>query len=954
MYDLSDDEIDFQLQSDSGSVTELRNEPQTHFLTEFHAPLSPLSEGIAHSTSDIQLPSNNLESNASTSFADTTIVETELYSDDLEDTDDSQPSTEPDDDDRSVHHLDHNATWNDLTQFLTDWASRSRCSDASMTDLMAGLRELNCAADFYLPKHFKTVTKAQAQYFDDLLGNRQINGVRKVLELCGNCWFHEFDQDDLQGAYKCVECQVATVVCGYHRCRSRIIASSLMGRRSPFKLPRCPVCEVSKKTMKTRRVYLFDIKSYIAKFFANIDLCTKALEPFNGLYDANNSASVTHSPEWQVEWAQRLKSLPYKSEIWHGERFHNHPIWSKWGSMRSLLLSVFFDNFPPFKGKSSYSMGVLSASVLNLSNENRAARGNSWPLAIIEGPKGVGPTFFALKDVFEQMAEVYDTGILVEDALSKAQITVHAALALVIADNPALAKIGAHKGHSSYYSCHRCGHVGHLCGHVTNQGAAPPARYDNHAFHPGPVLNQPRLLISGTPRKKDTKNGEHIVWIESLMLMREHLENDVIHKRNQHIVWQELHAKNGWSKTRLNEWVDQFRSNGLSPLQLVPTLSLVDDLPTESMHYILKGFLQDLAKYTFQDNACKDEGNVYRTSAISNAFELRMSFFKLPPGIDGQQGLSSHVDYAKAESLHDLVRVQALLCVEGLIPHQFMNVWRLMSQVVCGLLHTHVPKAWVEHDLTRLVHELITCYKEAFSECAMVPNWHLLLHSKIDFDNWSTLRSHWAFPGERMIGHFIKQLQSVKWSHLAAAAATSVPRILAKHKNEHDVTSESFDVQRSRHIPTKITPLEMTGLAKYVAEGFAFVNKTNAPHRMTWKIDDYLFCNSVVTMTPKESVFKVVGILRKGNDLSSMLILKRVVNLTTRPGYCNTFQCPHPSVLESCNIKVLKCWLPPKDTHVCGVAIFCGDDLASRVLVPTCGELPYWNDGCAMERADLG
>jgi hypothetical protein len=202
-----------------------------------------------------------------------------------------------------------------------------------------------------------------------------------------------------------------------------------------------------------------------------------------------------------------------------------------------------------------------------------------------------------------------------------------------------------------------------------------------------------------------------------------------------------------------------------------------------------------------------------------------------------------------------------------------------------------------------------------------------------------------------MIGHFIKQLQSVKWSHLAAAAATSVPRILATHNNEHDVTSQSFDVQRGRHIPTKVNPLEMKGLEKYVAEGFVFVHKTNAPHRMTWKVDDLLFCNSIMAMTPRESIFEVVGILRRGNDLSSMLVLKRVLNLTTRPGYCNTFQCPHPSVLEQSKVKLLKCWTPPKDTHVCGVAIFAGEDQACRVLVPTCGELPYWNAGSAMHNA---
>ena len=853
--------------------------------------------------------------------------------------------------DQDSLELNNNAPWNNLTRFLTEWAARSRCSDASMTSLMSGLRDLHSNGDYFLPKSFKTVLNAQSRYLDSVLGNEETCGVRKVLELCGDCWLHSFDKEELQKSTKCSACQVSTIVCGYHRCGSRVIVSSLMGKRSPFRLHCCPVCQVSKKTMKTRRVFVFDIKSYIAKFFANEDLCRKALEPFKGFVDETIFRPI--AGDWVTEWVKHFESLEYKSEVWHGERFYNHPVWTEKASIRSLLLSVFFDNFPPFKKSSSYSMGILSASVLNLSNENRAARGQSWPLAIIEGPKGVGPTYFALKDIFEQMAELYDSGMLVDDTLTKRQITVYASLALVIADNPALAKIGSHKGHSSYYSCHRCGHIGHLCGHATEENADPPARYDNSAFHPGPVMNQHRILLSGTPRKKDTKNGEHIVWIESEMLRREHLQSDVIHKRNQHIIWKELFSKNGWSNSKLQEWVDQFRSNGLSPLQLVRTLSLVDDMPTESMHYMLKGFLQDLAKYTFKDNASREDGNLYRNQSITREFELRMSSFKLPPGIDGQQGLSNHVDYGKAESLYDLVRVQALLCVEGLVPHRFSNVWRLMSQVVCGLLHTHVPKVWVQRDLARLVDELITCYKDVFTECSMVPNWHLLLHSQIDFENWSTLRSHWAFPGERMIGQFIKQLQSIKWCHLAAAATSSVPRILSYHRTEHEIASQSFDVHRPRHCPTKIAPAELRSLHTYFEQGFVFVTKTNAPHSHTWNVEDFVFCNSIMTQTPLESLFEVVGILRKSNDLSSLLIMKRLVKLTLRPGYCNTYDCPDPIVLEQGCLKVLKCWSPPKDTHVCGVAIFNCDSFASQVLIPTCGELPYWNDGCAMHKTDV-
>ena len=112
--------------------------------------------------------------------------------------------------------LDSSAPWNNLTKFLSEWASTSRCCQASMTNLMAGLRELHCTAGHFLPQHFKTVIKAQAKFFDTVLLGDAVNGVRKVLELCGRCWMHEFDNDDLSGAKMCVHCRVSTIVCGYH------------------------------------------------------------------------------------------------------------------------------------------------------------------------------------------------------------------------------------------------------------------------------------------------------------------------------------------------------------------------------------------------------------------------------------------------------------------------------------------------------------------------------------------------------------------------------------------------------------------------------------------------------------------------------------------------------------------------------------------------------------------
>ena len=79
--------------------------------------------------------------------------------------------------DQDSLELNNNAPWNNLTRFLTEWAARSRCSDASMTSLMSGLRDLHSNGDYFQPKSFKTVLNAQSRYLDSVLGNEETCGV---------------------------------------------------------------------------------------------------------------------------------------------------------------------------------------------------------------------------------------------------------------------------------------------------------------------------------------------------------------------------------------------------------------------------------------------------------------------------------------------------------------------------------------------------------------------------------------------------------------------------------------------------------------------------------------------------------------------------------------------------------------------------------------------------------
>jgi hypothetical protein len=143
-----------------------------------------------------------------------------------------------------------------------------------------------------------------------------------------------------------------------------------------------------------------------------------------------------------------------------------------------------------------------------------------------------------------------------------------------------------------------------------------------------------------------------------------------------------------------------------------------------------------------------------------------MQRFTLPHGTDAQHGLSTHVHFAKAEPLYSFLKVQALLALEGLVNPRTFEIWRLMSVVVCAVLHTHNPKWWFENELSKSVRDLVNTFMAEFGECAMRPSWHYLLHCKVDYDNWSTARSHWAFPGERLCGHLMRQVRNASFSRI--------------------------------------------------------------------------------------------------------------------------------------------------------------------------------------------
>ena len=239
----------------------------------------------------------------------------------------------------------------------------------------------------------------------------------------------------------------------------------------------------------------------------------------------------------------------------------------------------------------------MSCAVLNLPFSCRNAGFNVWPVAIIEGPGLLHSTYAPLRDLCQQIESFFYNGIRVRDSYTNSHVTVHGVVAQVIGDCPALAKVGMHNGPSSYFSCHRCGFKGVICGH--DKSLPDPARFDNVNFKPATMKEIDRETLSGSIRKKSQK--EHIVWLETDLISRDNLRDDSSVVSDQFRVWEKLTSSStrNWSQSRMNKWTSKFRVNGLSPLVHVPHLSLVNDLTTESMHFLIKGILLQLADLTF-------------------------------------------------------------------------------------------------------------------------------------------------------------------------------------------------------------------------------------------------------------------------------------------------------------------------------------------------------------------
>jgi hypothetical protein len=251
-------------------------------------------------------------------------------------------------------------------------------------------------------------------------------------------------------------------------------------------------------------------------------------------------------------------------------------------------------------------------------------------------------------------------------------------------------------------------------------------------------------------------------FIESTLSSREQLRSDIDIRRDQVQVGLFIWTP-GYVKAHYEQMKSELRVTGVSPLLILPpeSFNFVRDFALDGMHTLLKGIALRLIELTFSDKHKTETFNLQHQDNKSKLIDFanRMRRFKWPTRDSSPHNLHKTSGGLKSAEIWFFFRVQCLIVLQDLIPHQAYIIWTHLAQVVAGIMHTHIAKAWMNGPpgtgfsrLTRTFYERFLAF---YGKCNMPVNFHLFLHVHHDCNDWSTPRSHSTFKFERLYHELI-------------------------------------------------------------------------------------------------------------------------------------------------------------------------------------------------------
>ena len=672
------------------------------------------------------------------------------------------------------------------------------------------------------------------------------------------------------------------------KCKERCVVVSRLGRRTLNSLTHCSVCLIGQDSVGTHRTFMFPLSSYVKSAFMDARLSQKFMAPFSGFCELKQSSPNSRfhlhcQPDWLTKWRDSMRDGLVSSQLWHGREFWSHPLWSENGP-RSLLLLASLDWFPPFKQR-DYSIGVLTVTPANLTCSDRAARSNTWVLAVLEGPKEPVHVYHCLAPCFSEMRNAQEKGIKVFDVCTGQTIHIHASCALVCADVPACAKLGNHIGHSAYMPCISCEYIGCVCGCKGDIDHDMPARWQNYQHR----IGDKQRHYEGEPRK--SKAGEHIVFLDTETLMPHHLRTELSHRNGLKEMAQKIDTAR--TQAEFDRAKARTRVGGPSVLSLLHEnhFKFVTGFVFESMHTIVKGTFARLWYCTMHKDKRKHPGNVNYYKAGLSVLRYRFSKFKFPVGISGSNRFVQRRNCLKAEQLYVVIRVCGPFIFNNILPKEFVELWALWCKIYTNLLHIHVLREWIVAmgGFRFELSQALTLFQKLYGVCNLPSNFHRLLHLVLDFHAWGNLRSHWAFPLERIYGALMTRTQHQNRSLITVSVVNSIQRMYQSERADRDLDECG---RISQTLPSKVL-WTCRHLRNILRAGANWITSLYVSTSRRWHTGEIVCMIKAGQSLAPNSFFMLVGILHSSTDVDvtidgtavksqNYLVLRSLVTLTAR------------------------------------------------------------------------
>ena len=500
--------------------------------------------------------------------------------------------------------------------------------------------------------------------------------------------------------------------------------------------------------------------------------------------------------------------------------------------------------------------------------------------------------------------------------MSKLRVFVTAPL--VSADVPACAKLGNLYGHSSYFPCVSCNYKGVVCGCKRRKSnAATPARWDNRNFRE--TAHPKHALISGDP-KRTLNRGEHIAFVDTEVLLPHHVRSEAVHLFGLQRISETLQTET--NQALIDRERKEGRSNGPSVLSLLgpSNFTFTTGFAIEAMHTVIKGAVLRLWKLTVSDKYKKLWFNVQYYDNGLKMVKYRLTNFKFPIGSPSANKFVNRRHSLKAEELYTIIRVCGHFLFNNIVPKSVVYVWALFSKLFTNLLHYHVSKTWmnVAWGLRFLVKETFSNYLKVFGPCNMPSNFHRILHCWLDFRNWGPMRTHWAFPYERVYG---------------ALSATS------RMQNRSQVTMSIVNAIHLLYATTSESEGDTPGRRLEQAPCFVDVEASD----VTVLLNAGYLCPPLKTNSvPIDSTFALSLSLR-----NTFFVLKQVTPLTARKVFDNsiTFYTMPTALIQRNEIYGRQCVFSTtallNSSNAIGAVIRYNLDAETTILIPSFGFVEF-------------